>query len=60
VAAIGGIAIGCLIGFAVMEIHKRLDDPVIETVVTMLTPFILFIVFVVILGTLVVQGASLP
>jgi len=43
-----------------MEIHKRLDDPVIETVVTMLTPFILFIVFVVILGTLVVQGASLP
>jgi monovalent cation/hydrogen antiporter len=39
VAALGGIMIGVLIGFAVMQIHKRLDDPVIETVVTLLTPF---------------------
>jgi monovalent cation/hydrogen antiporter len=39
VAGIGGIAVGCLIGFAVIQIHKKLDDPVIETVVTMLTPF---------------------
>lgn len=39
IAAAGGIAIGCIVGMAVIAIHKRLDEPLIETVVTLLTFF---------------------
>jgi len=39
VAAVGGVLIGILVGWGVTAIHKRLDDPVTETVVTLLTPF---------------------
>lgn len=39
IAAAGGVAIGCIVGMAVIAIHKRLDEPLIETVVTLLTPF---------------------
>lgn len=39
IAAAGGVAVGCLVGMAVIAIHKRLDEPLIETVVTLLTPF---------------------
>jgi CPA1 family monovalent cation:H+ antiporter len=44
VAAIGGAAIGWLVGRAVMAIHRRLDDPIIETIVTLLTPFAAFLI----------------
>ncbi len=39
IAAVGGVVIGCIVGAAVIAIHKRLDEPLIETVVTLLTPF---------------------
>lgn len=44
IATVGGIAVGCLVGWAVMAIHKRLDEPVIETVVTLLTPFAAYLI----------------
>ena len=39
IAAAGGVAVGCIVGMAVIGVHKRLDEPLIETVVTLLTPF---------------------
>ena len=39
IAAAGGVVVGCIVGLAVIAIHKRLDEPLIETVVTLLTPF---------------------
>ncbi len=39
IAAAGGVSVGCIVGMAVIAIHKRLDEPLIETVVTLLTPF---------------------
>jgi monovalent cation/hydrogen antiporter len=44
IAAAGGVAVGCLVGWAVIAIHKKLDDPVVETVVTLLTPFAAFLI----------------
>ncbi len=44
VAAIGGLAVGCVVGMAVIAIHKRLDEPLIETVVTLLTPFAAYLI----------------
>jgi CPA1 family monovalent cation:H+ antiporter len=40
----GGLAIGCIVGRLVMQVHKRLDDPVIETVCTLMTPYAAYIV----------------
>ena len=39
IAAAGGVAVGCIVGMAVIAVHKRMDEPLIETVVTLLTPF---------------------
>jgi len=39
IAAAGGVVIGGLVGMAVIAIHKPLDERLIETVVTLLTPF---------------------
>jgi monovalent cation/hydrogen antiporter len=44
VAAIGGVLVGGLVGWLVMAIHKRLDEPVIETVLTLLTPFAAYLI----------------
>ena len=44
IAAIGGVAVGCVVGMAVIAIHKRLDEPLIETVVTLLTPFAAYLI----------------
>ncbi|MEQ1828287.1 MAG: Na+/H+ antiporter [Pirellula sp.] len=44
ITAIGGAGVGWLVGKVVMSIHKRLDEPVIETIVTLLTPFAAFLV----------------
>jgi monovalent cation/hydrogen antiporter len=37
--AAGGVAIGLLAGWIVAQVHRRLDDPLIETTVTLLTPY---------------------
>jgi len=42
-AGAGGALVGCAVGWAVMAIHNRVDEPVIETVVTLLTPFAAFL-----------------
>jgi Na+/H+ antiporter len=39
VAAVLGVALGLLVGWAVIHIHRMVDDPLIETVVTILTPY---------------------
>ena len=44
VAAIGGLAVGGMVGTAVIAIHKRLNEPLIETVVTLLTPFAAYLI----------------
>lgn len=44
IAASGGVVVGCIVGMAVIAIHKRLNDPLIETVVTLLTPFAAYLV----------------
>src|SRR4029078_14935 len=33
-----GIAVGLLLGLLVAQLHKRLDDPLAETIITILTP----------------------
>jgi monovalent cation/hydrogen antiporter len=39
IASTGGLTIGVLIALGIIWIHSRLDDPVVETVVTLLTPY---------------------
>lgn len=39
VVSVGGIAIGFLAGWIVAQVHRRLDDPLIETTLTLLTPY---------------------
>jgi CPA1 family monovalent cation:H+ antiporter len=41
--AAGGVALGLAVGWLVAQIHRRLDDFEIETVVTLLTPYIAYI-----------------
>jgi monovalent cation/hydrogen antiporter len=43
VAVAGGIAMGLLLGWLVVQIHKRLDDPLVETVITLLCSYAAFI-----------------
>jgi CPA1 family monovalent cation:H+ antiporter len=38
-AAGGGVAIGLVVGWLVVRVHKLLEEPQIETVITLLTPF---------------------
>lgn len=39
VVSVGGVAIGFLAGWIVAQVHRRLDDPLIETTLTLLTPY---------------------
>lgn len=39
----GGIAIGLIVGWAVSKIHRHLEDFLIETVITLLTPYVAYI-----------------
>jgi len=39
VAATLGIGMGLLVGWTVIQLHRRLKDPLIETVITILTPY---------------------
>jgi Na+/H+ antiporter len=38
-APLGGVVIGLVVGWIVVRIHTRLNDPTLESVVTLLTPF---------------------
>ena len=39
----GGVGIGLALGWLMMHVHRRLDEPLVETVVTLLTPYAGFI-----------------
>ncbi len=64
-----GVVIGIGVGWCVIQIHRRLDEPVIETVISMLTPFAAYlmsesvhgsgVLAVVTTGLMVRQRASL-
>lgn len=43
-AVVGGIGLGLGLGWIVIRLHKQLEDPLVETVITLLTPFVGFIV----------------
>jgi CPA1 family monovalent cation:H+ antiporter len=43
VVAVGGAAVGLAVGWLVAQIHRRMDDFQIETVVTLLTPYLAYI-----------------
>jgi len=43
VAAVGGVAIGLLIGSAVALLNRLLDDPLVENTVGLLTPFVAYL-----------------
>ncbi len=43
-AAGGGAVLGLLLGLLVAQVHKRLDDPLVETVFTLLTPFSAYLI----------------
>jgi CPA1 family monovalent cation:H+ antiporter len=44
VASVGGVLLGLLIGLGVVQLHMLLDDPVVETVFTLLTPFATYLI----------------
>jgi CPA1 family monovalent cation:H+ antiporter len=39
VAGTGGVLLGLLVGFAARSIHRRLDDPPVQVIISLLTPF---------------------
>jgi CPA1 family monovalent cation:H+ antiporter len=41
--AAGGVAVGLVLAFLVAQIHKRIDDFEVETVITLLTPYAAYI-----------------
>ena len=43
-AAAGGIFLGLIVGFAMRSIHRRLDDPPVQITISLLTPFIAYLV----------------
>src|SRR5262249_15588297 len=43
VVAVGGVAVGLLVGWLVAKIHRHMDDFQIEIVVTLLTPYVAYI-----------------
>jgi monovalent cation/hydrogen antiporter len=42
-SAVGGVVIGLLVGWVIAEIRRRLDDPPVEIVVTLMTGFAAYI-----------------
>jgi len=40
----GGIAAGLVVGYLVTELRKRLDDPLIQITVSLLTPYVVYLV----------------
>jgi monovalent cation/hydrogen antiporter len=42
-ATLGGIAIGLLAALAMVFVHRRLEDPTIETTLTLLTPYAIYV-----------------
>ncbi len=42
-AIVGGVGVGLGVGWVAMRIHRSLEDPLVETVVSLLTPFAGFI-----------------
>ncbi|TAK68307.1 MAG: Na+/H+ antiporter [Actinomycetota bacterium] len=42
-ASVGGVAIGLVVAVLVSWVRRRLDDPVVETSLSLLTPFIAFL-----------------
>jgi monovalent cation/hydrogen antiporter len=42
-AAAGGVLVGLIVGWVIAAVHRQLDDPVIETTITLLTPFIAYL-----------------
>jgi monovalent cation/hydrogen antiporter len=43
VSAVGGVLIGLIIGWVIAEIRRRLDDPPVEIVITLITGFAAYI-----------------
>jgi len=43
IVAIGGVLVGLAIAWVIAQIHMRLDDPTIETVITLLTPYLAYL-----------------
>jgi Na+/H+ antiporter len=43
IVAFGGLAVGLIVGWLVAQVHRRLDDFEIETVITLLTPYLAYI-----------------
>ncbi len=43
VVAAGGVVVGLVLGFVVAQVHRRLNDPLTETVVTLLQPYVVYI-----------------
>ena len=43
VVSLGGVAFGLVVGWIVAQVHKRLDDFLIETVITVITAYIAYI-----------------
>jgi len=41
--AAGGVLVGLIVGWLVAQIHRRLDDFQVETVITLLTPYAAYI-----------------
>jgi CPA1 family monovalent cation:H+ antiporter len=39
IAAVGGIAVGLIIGWVAVEVFRRLDEPAVEVVLSMVVPF---------------------
>jgi len=43
IVALGGLAVGLAVGWLVAQLHRRMDDFEIETVITLLTPYLAYI-----------------
>jgi monovalent cation/hydrogen antiporter len=41
--AAGGVAFGLLVGWLIAQVHRRLDDFLVESVITLLTPYVAYI-----------------
>jgi Na+/H+ antiporter len=39
----GGIGVGLLVGFVVRAVHRRLDDPPVQVIVSLVTPFLAYL-----------------
>ena len=39
----GGVAAGLALGWLVAQVHRRLNDPLTETVITLLTPYVVYL-----------------